>query len=113
MSNNSFFKTILTCHDYDNVLVTINVKIENNLNSSTCYVSAYDSKLRYYYSHINLPYDDAIKKITTNPCYCYSELCDGTIALLIFENPTSWSKYDEDYALFENNEDDKHIENLT
>jgi len=39
-------------------------------------------------------------------------LDDGTIALFIFEIPTSWSKWDEDYALFENNEDEKHIKEL-
>jgi hypothetical protein len=112
MSSESLFKTTLTCRDYDNDVVTINVKIQSILNSYWCNVSAYDSKLRYFNSHIKLPYNDAIKKISTKPSYSYSELDDGTIVLFIFDTPSSWSIRDEDYALFENNEDEKHIKEL-
>ena len=113
MTTDTFFKTTLTCRDLDNDSVTIHVEIHSIVNRYYgCNVFAYDSKLRYFNSHIKLPYDDAIKKISIKPSYSYSELDDGTIALFIFEIPTSWSNWDEDYALFENNEDEKHIKKL-
>ena len=38
---------------------------------------------------------------------------DGTIVLYIFDTPSKWSRWgDEDDALFENNEDEKHIKEL-
>lgn len=115
MSTDTFFKTTLTCRDYDNDVVTINVEIQSILNTyGRCNVFAYDSKLRYFNSQINLPYNDAIKKISTKPSYySYSELDDGTIILFIFDTPSKWSRWgDEDDALFENNEDEKHIKEL-